>query len=415
VGPRTRLLVPQDQAVEKLKDQLKAGGKIANPQDVTWSSADSFRADYEHWAADWRRWESFTADLLSSLFSDVSRRREFLRGWGVAEQVWGSSASQVLDVAGTRMAARLNTLQSIIERTEAGFFTLSDSTERTQMSGPTSARLIAPQAQVAATLAQRRRAGTEIAANDPAGSNFIDLHVAADDWLGRWHRWEQSVAEELRSSFDDGSVVDDFAEGPSVPQQRLLIEIGAEETISRAKASMQTRLKKLGSIIHDVEAGEFLSESVAGVFVVYGHDTAARESVARYVERLGLEAILLDEQIDPGKTIIEALEHHATRAGAAIVLLTPDDVGRAVDAETLNPRARQNVVFELGYFAAWLGRGRVIALRRGAVEIPSDYQGVKYITFDDHSGWQLTVAQHLHAIGLPVDLGKLFPPPTPPT
>jgi predicted nucleotide-binding protein len=126
------------------------------------------------------------------------------------------------------------------------------------------------------------------------------------------------------------------------------------------------------------------------------------------VERIGLRPIILDEQPDAGLTVIEKFERDAAKVAAAIVLLTPDDVGGQKAAGAVNPRARQNVIFELGYFAGHLGRGRVCALTRGPVEIPSDYKGVIYVPFDEHSGWMLRVARNLKAAGLTVDIAKLL-------
>jgi predicted nucleotide-binding protein len=98
------------------------------------------------------------------------------------------------------------------------------------------------------------------------------------------------------------------------------------------------------------------------VFLVHGRDDAARETVARFLERLGLEAVILHAQATRGRTFIEKLEHYSG-ADCAVVLLTPDDVGALkTDAAKLQPRARQNVVLELGYFVALLGRDHVCAL-----------------------------------------------------
>jgi predicted nucleotide-binding protein with TIR-like domain len=137
------------------------------------------------------------------------------------------------------------------------------------------------------------------------------------------------------------------------------------------------------------------------VFIVHGHDREARAEVARFVERIGLRAIILDEQPDAGLTIIEKLERDAAKVAAAIVVLTPDDVGGAKDAGAVNPRARQNVVFELGYFARALGRGKVYALTRGDAEIPSDYKGVIYTPFDDRGGWRLRSLESSRQLGCP--------------
>ncbi len=118
------------------------------------------------------------------------------------------------------------------------------------------------------------------------------------------------------------------------------------------------------------------------VFLVHGHDDSARESVARFLEKLSLEPIILHEQPNEGKTIIEKVERHAEVAHA-VVLLTPDDVGAVTtESENLQLRARQNVILELGYFLGKLGRNRVAALRKGELEKPSDYDGVIYIPLD---------------------------------
>ena len=143
------------------------------------------------------------------------------------------------------------------------------------------------------------------------------------------------------------------------------------------------------------------------VFVVHGHDDAARETVARFLERLDLEPVILHEQPSMGRTIIEKFEDHSD-VGFAVVLLTPDDVGALGDRpHDLKPRARQNVVFELGYFAGALGREKVCALAKGDIERPSDYDGVVYIPLDDGNGWQMKLVTELKAAGFDVDANKV--------
>lgn len=96
------------------------------------------------------------------------------------------------------------------------------------------------------------------------------------------------------------------------------------------------------------------------VFIVHGHDAEARETVARFLGNIGFEPIILHEQASRGRTVIEKGEAHSD-VGFAVVLLTPDDMGRSVTETDLEPRARQNVLLELGYFIAKLGRDRVCA------------------------------------------------------
>lgn len=145
------------------------------------------------------------------------------------------------------------------------------------------------------------------------------------------------------------------------------------------------------------------------VFVVHGHDEAATQTVARYIEGLGLEVVILREQPNEGRTIIEKFEEYAQTVGFAVILGTPDDIGAlADDRHNLRSRMRQNVVFELGYFTHALGRKQVCVLLKGDVEKPSDYDGVIYIALDDFGGWRMELAKELNAAGLPVDMNRLL-------
>ena len=145
------------------------------------------------------------------------------------------------------------------------------------------------------------------------------------------------------------------------------------------------------------------------VFVVHGHDDESKVRTARFLEKLGLIPVILHEQPSSGRTIIEKFETYSGDIAFAVVLLTPDDVGAmASKASSLQARARQNVVMELGYFMGRLGRSRVCALHKGAVELPSDYQGVLYIELDNPGAWQARLAQEFVQAKLPIDLTGLL-------
>jgi predicted nucleotide-binding protein len=142
------------------------------------------------------------------------------------------------------------------------------------------------------------------------------------------------------------------------------------------------------------------------VFVVHGHDDAIRETVARFLERLDVEAIILHEKPSEGRTVIEKLEHYAD-ADFAVVLLTPDDLGSSkTEKNDLRERARQNVILELGYFVGRLGRKNVCALYKGSVELPSDYLGVVYVALDEAGAWRLHLARELKSNGFRVDMNR---------
>lgn len=136
------------------------------------------------------------------------------------------------------------------------------------------------------------------------------------------------------------------------------------------------------------------------VFIVHGRDDGAKETVARFVEHLGIKPIILHEQPSQGGTIIEKIERYSDDVGFAIVLITPDDVGglegEADDEQ--NPRPRQNVVFELGYFMGKLGRKRVCPLFKGNVENPSDIDGIVYIDMDSRGAWKAELQREMSVV-----------------
>ncbi|MFT4108812.1 TIR domain-containing protein [Propionicimonas sp.] len=120
------------------------------------------------------------------------------------------------------------------------------------------------------------------------------------------------------------------------------------------------------------------------VFVVYGHDKAARTQLDAMLRRWGLEPVILDDLPSKGQTIIEKLEDYTEDVGFGVILATPDDLGYPKDHEDQKAyRARQNVVLELGMLLVKLGRPKVAILLGSQVQMerPSDIQGLIYIPF----------------------------------
>ncbi|EAM49564.1 TIR domain-containing protein [Crocosphaera watsonii WH 8501] len=149
-------------------------------------------------------------------------------------------------------------------------------------------------------------------------------------------------------------------------------------------------------------------QSGKDIFIVHGHDNEAKREVDVFLRKLDFNPIILHEQTNEGKTIIEKFENYSD-VSFAIILLTPDDEGRVRNKdEELKPRARQNVILELGYFMGKLGRDKVCALYKEKVEIPSDYSGILYTKMDNDSGWHMKIAREIKKSGLDVDLNKLY-------
>lgn len=140
-------------------------------------------------------------------------------------------------------------------------------------------------------------------------------------------------------------------------------------------------------------------------FDAHGHDDTARQSVARFLEQLDLEPIILDEQANKGRTVFQKFQEHSDVA-FAIILLTGDDVGgkKGTVTDQLSSRARQNVILEFGYFLGKLGPASVCALYQQGVELPSDVSGMLYVLLDNHLGWKLSIAKEIKEAGIDIDL-----------
>lgn len=190
-----------------------------------------------------------------------------------------------------------------------------------------------------------------------------------------------------------------------------------DEEITYWKSGKESAINLIDTIIEELSlfpSGEYSDSSKnkivnrSKVFIVHGHDDGAKNEVARFVEKLGFEAIILHEQVDSGATIIEKLEKH-TDVGFAIVLYTGCDIGGVIKSklEDLKPRARQNVIFEHGLLIGKIGRANVVALVKGDVEIPNDISGVVYKAMDKDGAWKYSIAREMKSSGYNVDMNKM--------
>lgn len=194
----------------------------------------------------------------------------------------------------------------------------------------------------------------------------------------------------------------------------LEVQANVRENVQRAILKLQTLVDLFGERLSDSEDAGVDQQAIKAnpignrVFVVHGHDDGMKETVARFLERLGLEGVILHEQPNNGRTIIEKFEANA-RVDFAVVLFSPDDVGYAKNsADKATPRARQNVVLELGFFMGALGRHKVCALVQPNIEKPSDYDGVLFVPFDSSGSWRLLLAKEMKASGMEVDLNRVI-------
>lgn len=193
---------------------------------------------------------------------------------------------------------------------------------------------------------------------------------------------------------------------------------GDEDIVKTQKEDINKEINVLESLIErlplistsiEVTNNEMKAERkfTNKVFIVHGHNDAIKETVARRLSQLKLEPIILHEQPELGKTIIEKFEHNSSDVNFAIILLTADDEGKAKRESDYKARARQNVVFEMGYFIGKLGREKVFLLLEEGVDKPGDLDGIVYVTIDNHGAWMYKLVRELKAAGYSVTADDL--------
>lgn len=281
----------------------------------------------------------------------------------------------------------------------------------------------------------REEARDKISSQIERGKKLLNIPSIATDGVREaeaerenWHRYNSEL---LRNCFEGDEIIDEYKKNVS---KNYHIYLGDSMAFGYDKMEAFNRLitldlKLLESILERLELysvkhiinqilislpgdrNNYSKEKKAidrAIFIVHGKDEAAKQSLARFLEKLDLNPIILHEKPDKGKTIIEKFESYS-KVSFAIVLLTPDDEGYPKgEKKKLNQRARQNVIFELGFFIGKLGRERVCALYKPDIELPSDYSGIIYKIFDDTGGWKLELAKEMEDAGIEIDHKKLL-------
>jgi predicted nucleotide-binding protein len=263
----------------------------------------------------------------------------------------------------------------------------------------------------------RDKARSEIGQQIEKGQNLLVSEVRTGADLERLHtdltKWTSYIEELLNRYFTNGSLAEDFKhkEGAIYMNASSSMRLRSMlDTIKLRVTNLESVVERLPLIPESVGVHTTLPLRVGtpvegrSVFVVHGHNEAVRERVSRFLTKLELNPIILHEQANRGMTLIEKFEAHSD-VGFAVVLLTFDDVGAVKDkADKLEPRARQNVILELGYFVGKIGRNRVCALYEKGVELPSDYDGVVYVALE--GDWELRLGREIKAAEINIDLNK---------
>ncbi len=282
------------------------------------------------------------------------------------------------------------------------------------MADPTLAKLLVPRAEAAEKITAQINSGRKIVSSlgPPPGIGFgFDRAATLRAVVTEAEKWAKFTIDLLKGLITDLSIDREFGDS-------VIRRYGGDQT-TEFLAWMDERLHGLDSILQRLPLFPSALKPVQAtaapapakqpskdIFIVHGHDDAAKHEVARFIEKLGLHPIILHEKPDKGRTVIEKVEQHSD-VGFAVVLLTPDDIGHPKDKPTEpKPRARQNVVLELGYFIGILGRARVCALLKGDIEIPTDFAGVLYKPIDAKGAWRFELAREIKAAGIEVDLNN---------
>lgn len=250
-------------------------------------------------------------------------------------------------------------------------------------------------------------------------ANYKNIElILCDIMLGRNYSGGNEVVKRIRSH-----IVNKFPDWTSrVPiygvtqYEDLLSDIindGADDVFTKTqlknKDHEKSIRKKISKSVDNFENYCSKMEKVNSkkVFIVHGHNDAIKQEVARTLEHLKLKPMILHEQPNKGRTLIEKFEENGSDVGFAVILLTADDMGRlkTTGDEDNKPRARQNVVFEMGYFMSLLSRSHVAVLYEENVERPSDISGIIYIPYND--GWKLELVKELKACGYNVSADDL--------
>lgn len=194
--------------------------------------------------------------------------------------------------------------------------------------------------------------------------------------------------------------------GTDVEQENIDAINWCRDGLEACKAIFETYLEDLADEVEIIppQKAEVKLSNMDKIFIVHGHDGEMKNAVARIIAEQEIKPIILSEQANQGRTIIEKFEDYSDVSGA-ICLFTADDVGKAKSETEEKTRARQNVVLETGYFMGKLGRNRVVILADKGIEMPSDLSGVVYT---NTGNWQFDLLKEMSAMGYKVDLNKLL-------
>ena len=259
------------------------------------------------------------------------------------------------------------------------------------------------------------------------GDKVVYDETAKNTFISDYKRWRDRNKAIYRTSFEVAESIyyHDY--------ESQIWQIWGTDTIKEYKDNIQRQINQMkgdieradliGCVVDTVAAvvpiqAEEPKKLSSDVFIVHGHNNEMKQAVARTISTLGLNPIVLHEQPNAGKTIIEKFESNAKRITFAVILLSADDLAASVREldgikneeikGKLSFRARENVVFEMGYFAGKLNRSNVFFLLQEGVSKPGDLDGIVYTAYDSSGAWRFELVKELKAAGYPVSADALL-------
>jgi predicted nucleotide-binding protein len=252
--------------------------------------------------------------------------------------------------------------------------------------------------------------------------NTYPQHI--EDLLEQYNSWNSFTAKLLGTLFPSQEEECQFRQRVLIQVQRIssYVQPYTPPELDNCINDLKSGISILKRLVRELELYEEYNQNLSHlskkekdhdkkkIFIVHGHDDFLRHEITSFLLGYGLSPIVLHEKSNSGQFIIEKIEKNSDVC-FAIVLLTPDDEGRntlSISDDQLKPRARQNVILELGYFMGKLGRQNVCAVLKQDIEKPSDCNGLLYLPYDSHGGWKLNLLRELKAAGIEITESEIM-------
>lgn len=228
------------------------------------------------------------------------------------------------------------------------------------------------------------------------------------DWLDKHEGGNVGIDWEMPHAFTEAKQLAYamYKKVPSSDVDWLFYVTGQDNTQTAVATFNQLFLPHFKQALQDIananpEQALSTLKKVGGrtVFIIHGHDHALKHELQLLLKNAGVACVVLHEEADKGRTIIDKLVQESAPSNFAVAVLSPDDL-----LSTGQYRARQNVILEMGYFIGLLGKERVRLLVKGDIDIPSDLYGILYERYDQQGAWKARLAKELIAAGIFVDL-----------